>query len=284
MNNSFTKPVILLILDEYSSPNELFKINPDSSLFQFSKTLTSSGWRANNNQFSNDLLTINSLSSLFNYNLKFTKDRINVNQAIKELRGSYLIRDLKKKGVTFYNLGIFDIGDSKAFSKIYFYENEEQKAAFLRRLFEKSMFGLFYKPLPNNRQVYHNRFVVEKGFKRIKPLAGERAFFYMHILMPHAPQIYEGNKKFEPISRLNSVKNYERYWRFTNSLVQATLLDSLVQSNAFKIIITGDHGYRGELDKINPHQTMTAYYGFEASQISKIKSVQDLGSLIYASY
>ena len=284
INNSYTKPIILLILDEYASPNELFKNNPDSALFQFSKSLSSSGWRVNHVQFSNDLLTINSLSSLFNYNLKFTKDRLNVNQAIKELRSSYLIRDLKKKGVKVYNLGIFDIGDTKAFSKIYFYENESQKSTFLRQLFAKSMFGLLYAPLPYSQQLYHNRILMENGFKRIKPLAAEKAFIYIHLLMPHSPFVYEGKNTFELSGRLNNLQNYVRYWHFTNTQVKAKLLDSLVQSNSFKIIITGDHGYRGELNKVNPHKTMTAFYGFEASQIAKMKSVQDLGSLIYASY
>ena len=288
MNNSYIKPVILLILDEYASPIELFKNNPDSLLFQFSKTLTSSGWRVNNNQFSNELYTINSLSSLFNYNLQFPKDCLNVNQAIEVLRVPYLIRDLEKKAVKIHNFGIFDIGDTKAFSKIYFYENEEQNTVFLRQLFIKSMFGLLYDPLPNNRknrQLYHNKFIVEKGFKRIKKLAGKKVFIYLHLLMPHSPFVYEGGgNNFDLSIQLNSFENYVRYWRFTNSLVQDKLLDSLVRSNAFKIIITGDHGYRGELNKVNPHQTMTAYYGFESSQISKIKSVQDLGSLIYASY
>lgn len=287
MNTSYSKPVILLVLDEYSSPNELYKLyksSPDPSLFEFSKSLTSSGWKVNNNQFSNDLLTFNSLSSLFNYNLKLPYDRINANKAILELRESYLLNDLKKKGVKIYNFGIFDIGDSNAFLKLFFYEKEEQNSHFLRQLFGQSLIRFLYDPLPGNKQLYLNRFLIENGYKMIKPLAEEKVFIYLHLLMPHSPFVYEGKSKFIYSSKLNKIENYVSYWHFTNHLVKAKLLDSLVKTNSFKIILTGDHGYRGESDKVNPHKTMTAYYGFDKSQVTKIQSVQDLGSLIYASY
>lgn len=284
LNNSYTKPVILLVLDEYSSPKELLKNNQDTSLLKFSNLLTSSGWSVNNTQFSNDISTINSLSSLFNYNLKLPKDRINNDQAINELRGAYLISDLKKKGVKFHNFGIFDIGESNAFSKILFYEKEQQKSNSLWQIFEKSLFRFLYDTLPAERLLQHNKFLVENGYKIIKPLAGKKVFIYIHLLMPHSPFAYEGENKFELSGNLNNVESYKKYWHFTNNLVKMKLLDSLVQSKAFKIILTGDHGYRGESEKVNPHKTMTAYYGFEKSQIVKINSVQDLGSLIYASY
>ncbi|MHA8078894.1 hypothetical protein [Aquirufa antheringensis] len=284
MNNSFTKPVILLILDEYSSPTELYKNNPDTSLLEFSNRLISSGWEVNNTQYSNDLSTINSLSSLFNYNLNFSVDRSNINQGIYELRGSSLIHHLEKKGVKIYNFGIFDIGRSKAFSKIYYYENVEKKSTFLRQLFAKSLIAFLYDSIPGVRQSYHNRYLIENSYRKIKTLEGQKAFIYLHLLMPHSPLIYKGNRMFNSSIYLDRFENYEMYWRFTNSILKAPLLNSLVQNNAFKIIITGDHGYRGEPKKVNPHKTMTAYYGFERSQTSKIKSVQDLGSLINASF
>ncbi len=284
MNNSYTKPVILLILDEYSSPTELYKNNPDTSLLEFSNRLISSGWEVNNTQYSNDLSTINSLSSLFNYNFKFSANRSNINQGIHELRGSSLIHHLEKKGVKIYNFGIFDIGSSKAFSKIYYYENVEKKSTFLRQLFAKSLIAFLYDSIPGVRQSYHNRYLIENSYQKIKKLEGDRVFIYLHLLMPHSPLNYKGHRKFESSIYLNRFENYERYWRFTNSILQAPLINSLVRNNAFKIIITGDHGYRGEPNKVNPHITMTAYYGFERSQTLKIKSVQDLGSLIHASY
>jgi hypothetical protein len=100
--------------------------------------------------------------------------------------------------------------------------------------------------------------------------------------MPHAPLHYEGELNFKLNKSLNSNENYFNYWNFTNHMLLNKLLQPLSQSNKFKIIVTGDHGYRNNPTLINPHKTFTAYYGFDHEQITQIKSVQDLGSLIYA--
>ncbi len=285
INESYTKPVILIILDEYSSPAEIYKNKADSSIFEFNKTLKSCGWKFNNDQYSNNLITAYCLSSLFNYNFKLKDSCLSINQSLKSLRESTLIRDLQKKGVAFHNYGIFDIGRSKAFSKIYFYEEENFKTNFLKHLFAKSIIGKLYGlDLFNKKQLYHNSFLMENGYKKIKPYAGKKSFFYIHLMMPHYPFEYKGVKKFENNKNFNQVENYIQYWYFTNSLVQEQLLYPLVKSNQFKIIVTGDHGYRGDKEKFNPHKTYTAYYGFDPAQLENIKSVQDLGSLIYANY
>jgi hypothetical protein len=102
--------------------------------------------------------------------------------------------------------------------------------------------------------------------------------------MPHAPLSYTGSNSFKPSPYSNKVSNYLDYWHFTNQIVLKKLLNPLIKSQKFKIILTGDHGYRFYPDQINPYLTMTAYYGFPKDQTDKVKSVQDLGSLIYASY
>ena len=102
--------------------------------------------------------------------------------------------------------------------------------------------------------------------------------------MPHTPFEYKGLKNYQATNALNKIENYISYWQFTNSLVLEKLLMPLVKSNKFKIILTGDHGFRGEMDKINSYKTNTAYFGFDPTLVSKVKSVQDLGNLIYASY
>jgi hypothetical protein len=77
-------------------------------------------------------------------------------------------------------------------------------------------------------------------------------------------------------------KDYFNYWNFSNK-VYTYLINDLTKKNKFRIIFTGDHGYRGK-DEINPNLTFTAFYGFDSSSINKIQSVQDIGSLINASY
>ena len=102
--------------------------------------------------------------------------------------------------------------------------------------------------------------------------------------MPHLPFEYYGKQKYVAKSNLNTIQNYIPYYQFTNKLVYAELIKPLVDTQQFKIIVTGDHGYRWDRSAINPYLTMSAYYGFPKSQVDQVKSVQDLGSLIYASY
>jgi hypothetical protein len=282
MKSDKSKPVILLILDEYASPEELYKNKADSSLFNFNHTLIASGWQVHSNQYSYNLKTANSLSSLFNYNYQSKDSELNVNESIKSLKESKLILDLQKKGIKIYNYGIFDIGDSKAYTKIYFYEEEGFKTHFLKQLFANSMLRLLYES--HSKQIAHNQFLIEKGVENIKSLANTPSFIHVHLLMPHMPYEYKGPKNYSAISNINSVENYISYWNFTNSLIQDSFLNPLVRSAKFKVIITGDHGYRWNKDQVNPHLTMTAYYGFPKRQLDQVKSVQDLGSLIYASY
>ena len=85
-----------------------------------------------------------------------------------------------------------------------------------------------------------------------------------------------------PIRTVNNLINYKAYWNFTNQKLEP-LLTSLIKENKYRIILTGDHGYRADI-RINPHFTFTAFYGFNQESIDKIQSVQDLGSLIYGSF
>jgi hypothetical protein len=58
-------------------------------------------------------------------------------------------------------------------------------------------------------------------------------------------------------------------------------IKSLQQTEKYRIILTGDHGYRDDF-RILPIYTATAFYGFDEKDVEKIKSVQDLGALINA--
>ena len=93
--------------------------------------------------------------------------------------------------------------------------------------------------------------------------------------MPHSPMQYNPNF---PIRTENNIVNYKAYWDFTNQKLN-TLLTDLIRRNEYRIILTGDHGYRSD-KRINPHYTFSAFYGFNQESINKINSVQDLGSLI----
>ena len=97
--------------------------------------------------------------------------------------------------------------------------------------------------------------------------------------MPHGPIQY---KPDFPFRSENNVPNYKDYWDFTNLKLNSLLTD-LIKSQKYRIILTGDHGYRND-KRINPHYTFSAYYGFNHENIDKINSVQDLGSLINSGF
>ena len=106
-----------------------------------------------------------------------------------------------------------------------------------------------------------------------------RQFIYLHLLMPHAP-IHFGN---EITLNEYTIENYYQYWLFTNDKI----INALKQANHindYRIIISGDHGFRKDKGVIDPHQTFTAFYGFDQSDVNQIHSVQDIGSLIAGSF
>ena len=284
IKRAYTKPVILIILDEYSSPNELARYTGDTKPLQFSRQLQAAGWMVSNSSISKHKATVNSLASLFNYNINLTDETLEAPTAIRLLRQSQLLADLEKKGITCYNGGIFDVGKTKAFTKIYYYEKEDKQPSFIEHLFSKSMFSLFYLLTPDAKQSLHNRSIVEQSAAKINRQTQPQSFIYLHLLMPHAPLSYTGSNSYKPSPYSNKVSNYLDYWHFTNQIVLKKLLTPLIKSQKFKIILTGDHGYRFYPAQINPYLTMTAYYGFPKGQIDQVKTVQDLGSLIYASY
>jgi hypothetical protein len=281
---SQTKPVLLIILDEYASPSEIARYAPQRNPLQFSTRLQNTGWQVSTASSTQNKATVNSLASLFNYNLKVADANLDAPTAIQLLRQSSLLTDLANKGITCYNGGIFDIGKTQAYSKIYYYEKEEKQANFIKHLFSKSMFSLLYLLTADEKQAMHNRSIVEQAAHKITRLSSRKTFIYLHLLMPHPPLYYIGSKSYQPSPYQDKVSNYLDFWQFTNEHVYTHLILPLIQSQKFKIILTGDHGYRFYPEKINPYLTMTAYYGFPKSQIDRVKSVQDLGSLIYASY
>ncbi len=284
IKRSHTKPVILLILDEYASPTELARYTGDTKPLQFSRQLQAAGWQVSTSSSSNHKATVNSLASLFNYNINLTDATLEAPAAIRLLRQSKLLVDLEKKGISCYNGGIFDIGKTQAFSKIYYYEKEDKQPNFFNHLFSKSMFSLLYLLTPDAKQSLHNSSIVEQSAAKLNRTSHSQMFIYLHLLMPHAPLHYKGSISYKPAPYQSKVNNYLDYWYFTNQIVLDKLIRPLIQSQKFKIILTGDHGYRFYPDQINPYLTMTAYYGFTKDQTDQVKSVQDLGSLIYASY
>lgn len=285
--NKSNKPVILIISDEYTSPDDLYKVFKDSSIYKFSNFLKNNGWIVKNSFYSYETSTIHSLSSLFNFNLsknkKYSNEEINEIGVTKLLHAS-IADSLEMKKVNIINFGIFDIGKHPYLTRLYLYPTSLIEVIMMPSIlytfisntgnFSKSgLTGSYYS------MESHNKFVIKHYNDTLNTIKNNNAFAYIHLYMPHSPMQYD--PEF-PIRTINNLINYKDYWNFTNQKL-FPLLKNLIYENKYRIILTGDHGYRGD-KRINPHYTFTAFYGFDQEPINKINSVQDLGSLINESF
>jgi hypothetical protein len=283
LNKSPIKPILLIISDEYASPDGLYQVYKDSSIYQFSNELISKGWIAKNCFYSYETSTIHSLSSLFNFNLSKSKKHGNeevANIAAAELMHASIADSLEKKRVTIINFGILHIGKHQYLNRLYLYPTSFIEDIMMRTIyytiksntgnFNKSGLTISYYPMET-----HNKQIFKHLADTLKTLTNSKTFAYIHLFMPHSPMQYMPNF---PIRTENNIVNYKAFWDFTNQKLD-TLLKDLIRRNEYRIILTGDHGFRYD-KRINPNFTFSAFYGFNQEAIEKINSVQDLGSLI----
>jgi hypothetical protein len=281
------KPVILIIVDEYNSPDNLFELTKDSSLYSFNYCLKDKGWQTKTTNYSNELSTIHSMSSMFNFNLSQQKTYSAQSEekiVVSKLYHAVLADSLAKKGVSIYNYGIFDLGNTKPKSRLYLYPRNFIEAFLLHSTYlaEKTKTGSFQTKYLKNPPSY----ISDHNIDILNHLPGKleeekltnKAFVYVHLYMPHNP--FSLAPEFSN-PETDNFKRYVAYWKFTNQKVQA-LLSELNKGNRYRIILTGDHGLRES--NTNPHQSFSAYYGFEGYELNKIRSVQDIGSLINSAY
>lgn len=276
------KPIILIIIDEYASPIEIYKITKEKNVFLFADSLKSNNWSIKSNIYSYNKITLNSISSIFNYNFKGKDENLDINKSKQLLYQSSLYDSLTAKNIKFINYGIFDIGKTKAMYKIHFYEEEALKNNFWGVLFSKTLLNNLKIFGMANNQNKLNQSNIEINLTKLLKGDFNNSFVYMHLLMPHEPYEYHGKVNFKLKQNSERFKAYSNYWKFTNLLLFEQLR-KLSKTNKYKIIISGDHGFKFDL-RINPHSTFSAFYGFKPSSIQTIKSVQDIGNLINNSY
>jgi hypothetical protein len=282
-----SRPVILLVCDEYSSPNELYKIFKDSSVYDYSSYLKKINWIVKNSLYSNEISTIHSLSSLFNFNLSKDNKYSEINMfdiGPKKLMKAAIYDSLYRKNIELINFGIFDIGKSEPLNSLYFYpKNFSDQVLFnsgIKYIIDYTG-GLKIKGFGISYNLYEsqNQFILENFTDSIKSINNSRIFIYAHLMMPHSPFKFKSEFK---ITSTNNLLNYRNYWEFTNKKLKKLLLE-LTKENKYRIILSGDHGFRGD-KRIDPNQTFIAFYGFDERDLISIQSVQDVGSLINACY
>jgi hypothetical protein len=281
-NYKLSKPIILLITDEYSSPDELYRVSKDSSIYNFSSFLKTNKWVVRNSSYTYETSTIHSLSSMFNFNL--SKDSNFKNSevetlALNKLIKSKLYQNFKNSNTQVINFGIFDFGASQPLTRLYYYPK-----SFFEVFFRDSFYHILRIPLLNilnserNLSYYpmeeHNKYLFNHLPDTISNNNNKNIFIYAHLFMPHSPIIFRPEIELLP----NNLDNYISYWNFTNKKLKS-LIGELTKDDRYRIIITGDHGFKGD-KKINSKLTFSAFYGFDKLHIENTKSIQDFGILI----
>jgi hypothetical protein len=275
------KPIILIILDEYHSPDEIYKITKDSSAFLLSSFLKTKGWKVRNTSISLEKSTIHSIGSIFNFNISKLKDYNKltaIDIGANFLNNNLLIDSLKNKNVTFHNLGIFNISGFKPINNLYHYPYSFYQTLYLnsgaRQIFENLNFDSKNLIMSlNTKSSNWNKFLFSyNDFDKGK------SFSLIHFFMPHIPYFLED--EFTELKYGKS--NYIAYWNFTNRKF-INFLNNEEITGKFKIILTGDHGFRiGR--PFNHKNTFTAFYGFKNEELNSISTVQDIGFLINANF
>jgi hypothetical protein len=278
--STLNKPTLLIIIDGYVSPDEVFNYTKNKNIYSLSDSLKQYKWFTINNFYSEEITTIHSLSSLFNFNLK-VQNKKNVSSTFwaQKIIKSSLYDSLIKKETSVYNYGILDFGNNNRFTKLYYY----YPTSITGQFFDKSMINIKYINNDKNliiKQSWHNKFILDSIPKILIKNKSNKSFYYIHLLMPHDP--YEYFNEFKNLEK-NNPEKYIAYWEFTNNKL-LTFLKKLTKENRFKIILTGDHGYGDIGGGIKANYTFGAFYGFNEYEINKLKSVQDIGNLINASF
>jgi hypothetical protein len=282
------KPIILIVLDEYSSPDELYKIVKDSSIYNFSSALKIKGWEVRNSSYTYESSTIHSISSLFNFNLSKDSlyDKQNTETIVsKKMLKTALLDSLNSKGVAFNNYGIFHIGNTKPLTQLYLYPINFTEHFLIRTTYaeEKNKSGNFkFKNLIKSygNIFEHNAYILNNLPTILRENKNKKSFTYLHLFIPHAPFYY--GEEF-PVKHVINFENYFSFWKFANTKIEA-LLDSINKQGDYKIIITGDHGNRRNEHKENYHYSFTAFKGFDSLALKQIESIQDIGLLINAGF
>jgi len=282
------KPIILIVMDEYSSPDELYKILKDSAVYTFSNILKKAGWEVRNSSHTYEKSTIHSISSLFNFNL--SKDssygnQKNENIISKKMMKAALMDSLSSKGVSFSNYSIFHLGSTEPLTQLYLYPTSFTEHFLIKTSFAKQKIlsnNFKFKNLIkiNSNVIEHNNYILNELSTQLEANKNKKSFTYAHLFMPHPP--FDLGAEF-PIKHSINFENYFLFWKFNNSKVER-FLNLIDKVGDYRIILTGDHGFRKNEHNENFHYTFTAFKGFDSLALKQIESIQDIGLLINAGF
>ena len=292
------EPLIFIIVDGLTTSSEIYSVTNDTLDLEFEKYLISNKYKVLNKFKSESAWTQFSLTSLFNFNLHKSDtlkklELLETNNVFEKdfrtlIHQNLLVDSLNKYGVNSYSYGSWPFMKAKKSENVLYLWKKIQFNFDIEFLKEyKILKSIFHKSVLNfidSRFLNGKNFVFDTYRKitldNLETLNFKsNTFYYFHFLAPHDPYSYFDEFPYLEKNN-NDFMTHVNYRRFMMRKLTKTL--SLDKFNNVKIILSGDHGLRSNYT--NDKLTMAAFRGFEEEIISKLRSVQDLGSLIFYSF
>ena len=288
-------PVILIILDELSSSQEIYNYTKDSIDYDFDKKLSQIGFQTFPVFNSLSVKTTLSLPSIFNFNLHKSKQtflyeedvfngysdrKLIYTKFIESYRKNALVDSLEKKAVKVTSYGHLNFdGYEKTLNNHLLNKVTDQKNMnLIDKVLAVTLYRFIYNKVQGPDKPYWE--VNKEVLSNLSSLSpNNNNFYFIHFYAPHYPYSYI-DEHYEDNS-LSDLDNHIQFKRFFLNKLLGVLSDS--KFNTSRIIISGDHGYRFDptIDK-----TKTSLYIKGYNNIKNVNSivVQDLGYLINASF
>ena len=292
INKNF--PIILIVCDELASSSEIFNFTESYADYDFDNSLKSKSYFVKEKFYSHTKSTKISMASILNFNIQnnvYIKDQegktdnFRTTSKLKNLmKFNSLTDSLNKYNIKSYSYGLINFPrGAKPKEKInhlwgalsfepfvVFFKNENYLSDFLYKSvlnFIDKRIALENNFFDNSRKETLNK-LEEINFKN-------NSFYYFHFYAPHDPFSYfDEFVENENITRIENHINYRRF--ILDKLLEKLKLEKFKET---KVIIVGDHGFRGN-EEIDPLNTFGAFYGFKKTNLDLIISPQDIAHLI----
>jgi len=290
------QPILLIILDEYASSNEVFNYTKSDVDKEFDLSLLEMGFLIKSEFESKTQRTTFSLPSIFNFNFHNNKiDSIqDLDIEFKRVKGfdnlledNLLIDSLNSKNVKSFSYGLMSFlkGEPSDSSFYHWWNDQNPDSNFISIFFRHSIFYF----IQNEFFKKHNYIDLfrKDALNSLERVSFQNSsFYYFHLYFPHDPYSYYEeypyvDLNYPIISQEKYVDEYIKYRRWFLSKFQKILKNKKFDNT--RIIIVGDHGFRHH-KSFSPLITSGYFKGFKSDDLDKIKSVQDLGYLINSSF
>ncbi len=296
INEKSNAPVVLIVLDEYSASEEIFKMTKDSVDFKLEEYLDKKNYTIKSNFKTKSLRTSISLPSIFNFNFhnNIINDSIeNVDKGLqiipdfgKLVRDNLLVDSLNIKNINSYSYGMFPFKNGINSEDFYYYwENKHPNKNLLSIFFRKTVIWSIIKNI-NRESTTFDLFRKSALDKFEEIIFEKKSFYYFHLYFPHDPFTYYDEYPSKDLNYLllsedQYLDEHIKYKRwFQEKLI--SILDKKLDENT-RIIIVGDHGFRYN-SKVDPAMTIGAFKNYSKNSLKQINSVQDVGYLINSSF